>query len=181
MTSAHAARGVQNESERIKKAASPACAASSLARPSVGGLAAISNLAGGPDFATGSAKLEDVPSAPALASFCLIALCSFASFYATRGTSMPSFVVAIALGIAGHTLFAPIVAEHHGAFGTGDRQRGHYPVQRRTEVPLGQFFRLLAKIALLALPGVLLTGFALSWTSCGALAASSGCPWCRRS
>src|SRR5437762_3566802 len=71
-------------------------------------LAAISNLAG-EQLLHHLARLEDAPTAPVLAALTLFAACSFASFYATRGTPLPSFVVAIALGIAGHTLFAPIV------------------------------------------------------------------------
>jgi NhaP-type Na+/H+ or K+/H+ antiporter len=129
----------------------------------VGALAAISNFAGG-QILERLSTLEDVPSAPALASFALVALCSFASFYATRGTSMPSFVVAIALGIAGRTLFAPIVANTMALSALVTGSAAIILFSGGLEVPLGQFFRLLAKIVLLAFPGVLLTGFALSWT-----------------
>src|SRR5689334_17908849 len=55
------------------------------------------------------ASLTDSPTAPVLAAIVLFGLCSFASFYATWKTPLPSFVVAIALGIAGHALFAPII------------------------------------------------------------------------
>ena len=55
-------------------------------------------------------SLEETPTAPELAALALFALCGFASFYGTRGTPLPAFVVAIVLGVAGHPLFAPIVA-----------------------------------------------------------------------
>ena len=147
--------------ESIKRAASPRLPYLWLVL-AVGGLAAISNLAG-ELILHRLAELEDVPSAPALASFALIALCSFASFYATRGTSMPSFVVAIALGIAGHTLFAPIVANTMALSALVTGSAAIILFSGGLEVPLGQFFRLLGKIALLAIPGVLLTGYAFSW------------------
>src|SRR5258706_14115600 len=56
------------------------------------------------------AELEDTPTAPALGAIVLFGLCSFASFYATWQTPIPSFVVAIALGIAGHKLLVPIIS-----------------------------------------------------------------------
>ena len=64
---------------------------------------------GGEQILDRLAALDDAPTAPVLAAFVLFAVCSFVSFHATRGTPLPSFVVAIALGIAGRTLFAPIV------------------------------------------------------------------------
>jgi len=148
--------------ERIKKAALPKLPFVWLIL-AVGALAAISNFAGD-QILQRLGTLEDVPAAPALASFCLIALCSFASFYATRGTSMPSIVVAIALGIAGRTLFAPIVANTMVLSALVTGSAAIILFSGGLEVPLGQFFRLLVKIALLAFPGVLLTGFGLSWT-----------------
>ena len=120
---------------------------------------------GGQQILAHLASLEDAPSAPTLASLVLFAVCSFASFYATRGTPIPSFVLAIALGMAGHTLFAPIVADAKllGALVTGCAAIILF--SGGLEMPLSHFLRLLAKIALLALPGVLLTGFAFSWVT----------------
>ena len=147
--------------ENIKQAASPRLPYVWLVL-AVGALAAISNLAGD-QILERLGALKDVPSAPALAAFALIALCSFASFYATRGTPLPSFVVAIALGIAGHKFFAPIVANTTALSALVTASAAIILFSGGLEMPLRQFFRLLVKIALLALPGVLLTGFALSW------------------
>ncbi|MBV9694847.1 MAG: cation:proton antiporter, partial [Alphaproteobacteria bacterium] len=107
-------------------------------------------------------SLEDVPYAPALAAFVLIALCSFASAYATRGTPIPSFVVAIALGIAGHALFAPIVADKTALGAIVSGAAAIILFSGGLEITLREFLRLLVKVSLLALPGVLLTGFTFS-------------------
>ncbi len=129
---------------------------------SIAALAAISNVAG-EQIVHRLAGLEEAPSAPVLAAFSLVALCSFASFYATRGTPLPSFVVAIALGIAGHTLFAPIVQNAAALSALVTGSAAIILFSGGLEMPLRQFFRLLVKVALLAFPGVLITGFALSW------------------
>ncbi|HEX2592846.1 MAG TPA: cation:proton antiporter [Rhizomicrobium sp.] len=118
---------------------------------------------GGQELLHRLAEIEDAPTAPVLASMGLVALCGFISYYATNGTPIPSFVVAIALGMAGRPLFAPIIANQlllaslvtGGAaiilFGGG------------LEMPLRNFLRLLVKILLLAFPGVILTAFTLSF------------------
>lgn len=124
-------------------------------------LAAISNFAGQP-ILDHLAKLEEAPSAPVLAALSLFALCSFASFYATRGTPLPSFVVAIALGIAGHTLFGPIIANTTTLGALVTASAAIILFSGGLEMPLRQFVRLLVKVALLAFPGVLITGFAFS-------------------
>ena len=86
----------------------------------------------------------------------------------TRGTPIPSFVVAIAFGIAGHTLFTPIVNNPPvlAAFVTGSAAIILF--SGGLEMPLRDFMRLFVKIALLAVPGVLLTGYAFSWATLGA-------------
>jgi len=128
---------------------------------SVGALAAISNMFGA-QILEQLRHLEDAPTEPILAPVALFALCSFLSFYATKGTPIPSFVVAIALGIAGHTFFEPIVKNPPvlAAFVTGSAAVILF--SGGLEMPLKDFMRLLVKIALLAFPGVLLTGFAFS-------------------
>ena len=109
-------------------------------------------------------QLEDAPAAPALAAIALFAATSFASYYATWRTPIPSFVVATAIGIAGHKLFAPIVSDPTllAALVTGSAAIILF--SGGLEMPLRDFLRLFGKIALLAIPGVLLTGFALSQT-----------------
>ena len=124
-------------------------------------LAAISNVAG-EQILHRLAELEDAPSAPVLAALALFALCSFASFYATRGTPLPSFVVAIALGIAGHTFFAPIVSDRTALASLVTGSAAVILFSGGLEMPLRDFIRLFVKIALLAVPGVLLTGYAFS-------------------
>jgi cell volume regulation protein A len=128
----------------------------------VGTIAAIAQF-GGPELLARLADIEDAPTAPVLAGIVLIALCSFVSFYATHGTPIPSFVAAIAFGIAGHELFAPIVGNRTllAALVTGSAALILFG--GGLEMPLRNFFRLLVKIALLAGPGVLLTGIALSF------------------
>ncbi|HVU20759.1 MAG TPA: cation:proton antiporter [Rhizomicrobium sp.] len=128
----------------------------------VAALAAISNYLGA-DILARLAQVEDAPSAPVLAAFVLFALCSFASFYSTRGTPLPSFVVAIALGIAGHTLFAPVVANPTALSAIVTASAAIILFSGGLEMPLREFLRLLVKIALLAFPGVIITGFALSF------------------
>jgi cell volume regulation protein A len=113
------------------------------------------------------AALEDAPTAPILGGLVLFALCSFASFYVARGTALPSFVVAIALGVAGHTLFAPIVANPTVLASLVTGSAATILFSGGLEMPLRDFLRLFGKIALLAFPGVLLTGFGLSWVVSG--------------
>jgi NhaP-type Na+/H+ or K+/H+ antiporter len=127
----------------------------------VGLLAALSNLAGD-EILRRLAEMHDAPSAPVLAALCLFALCSFASFYATRGTPIPSFVVAIALGMAGHTLLSPIVANPTALSTLVTGSAAIILFSGGLEMPLRDFLRLFVKIALLAVPGVIVTGFALS-------------------
>jgi cell volume regulation protein A len=141
---------------------------------SIAALAATSNVAGH-EIIHRLEGLEEAPSAPILAAFVLFALCSFASFYATRGTPLPSFVVAIALGIAGHTLFAPIVANEAALAALVTGSAAIILFSGGLEMPLRDFLRLFVKIALLALPGVLLTAFALSWLI-DALSSALGAP-----
>jgi NhaP-type Na+/H+ or K+/H+ antiporter len=113
------------------------------------------------------AELDDAPTAPVLASLVLFALCSFVSFYATWGTPIPSFVVAIALGIAGHTLFSPIVGNPVVLASLVTGSAAIILFSGGLEMPLRDFMRLFVKIALLAIPGVLLTGYAFSWATGG--------------
>lgn len=127
----------------------------------VAGLAFISNTAG-EAILHHLAELEETPSAPVLAALVLFALCSFASFYSTRDTPLPSFVVAIALGIAGHTLFSPIVANPIALSTLVTASAAIILFSGGLEMPLRDFARLFGKIALLAFPGVLLTGWAFS-------------------
>jgi NhaP-type Na+/H+ or K+/H+ antiporter len=124
-------------------------------------LAAVSNLFG-VQIMEQIRHLEDAPTEPILAPVALFAVCSFISFYATRGTPIPSFVAAIALGIAGHIFFEPIVKNPPvlAAFVTGSAAIILF--SGGLEMPLRDFTRLLVKIALLAFPGVLLTGFAFA-------------------
>ena len=108
-------------------------------------------------------SLEDAPAAPVLAALSLFALCSFVSFYATRGTPFPSFVAAIALGIAGHTLLAPIVASPATLASLVTAAAAIILFSGGIEMPLRDFLRLFDKIALLAFPGLLITAIAVSW------------------
>lgn len=116
----------------------------------------------GKDILARLSALDEAPAAPAMAALGLFALCSFASFYATRGTAVPSFVAAVALGIAGHTLFAPIVADRGMLTAIVTASAAIVLFSGGLEMPLRDFLRLFAKIALLAGPGVILTGLALS-------------------
>ncbi|HWA30748.1 MAG TPA: cation:proton antiporter [Rhizomicrobium sp.] len=132
----------------------------------VAGLALVSNMFG-EQILHKLAELEDAPTEPILAPVALFALCSFASFYTTRGTPIPSFVVAILFGIAGRTFFAPIVNNPPvlASFVTGSAAIILF--SGGLEMPLRDFARLFVKIALLAFPGVLITGYAFSWVIAG--------------
>ena len=109
------------------------------------------------------AELEDTPTAPVLGAIVLFGLCSFASFYATWKTPIPSFVVAIALGIAGHKLFAPIVNNPTLLASLVTGSAAIILFGGGLEMPVRNFMRLFVKTALLAVPGVLITGLAFSW------------------
>ena len=147
-------------SEDIAKAASPRLPYIWLVL-AVAVLAGISNGAGA-QILHRLGELGDAPAAPVLAALALFALCSFASFYATRGTPLPSFVVAIALGLAGHTLFQPIVGNTTALASLVTLSASLILFGGGLEMPLSDFLRLLVKILLLAVPGVILTGYALS-------------------
>jgi NhaP-type Na+/H+ or K+/H+ antiporter len=128
---------------------------------SIGALALISNGAGD-EILQRLTDLKESPPAPILAAATLFGLCSFASAYATWRTPLPSFVVAIALGIAGHKLFAPIVARPTLLATLVTGSAAIILFGGGLEMPLRSFLRLLVKIALLAIPGVLVTGFVFS-------------------
>ena len=130
----------------------------------VGAMAIVSN-SWGETIVHHLSELDNPPTAPVLASVALVALCSFVSFYATRGTPLPSFVVAIALGIAGHTLFAPIVANPSALASLVTVCASIILFGGGLEMPLRHFLRLIVKIALIAGPGVLLTGYAFSFVT----------------
>ena len=127
----------------------------------VGALAAVS-YGGGAQILDYLASLKDAPTAPVLAAFVLLAACSFVSFYATWKTPLPSFVVSIALGIAGHTLFAPIVGNPTVLASLVTGSAAIILFSGGLEMPLRDFVRLFAKITMLAFPEVLLTAYALS-------------------
>jgi NhaP-type Na+/H+ or K+/H+ antiporter len=151
--------------EATEKAAGPRLAYIWLVL-SVVALAVISNTYG-QQILDRLASLDDAPTAPILAPAALFAICSFVSFYATRGTPIPSFVVAIAFGIAGHTLFAPVVGNPAVLASLVTGSAAIILFSGGLEMPLRDFAKLFIKIALLAFPGVLLTGYALSWTVSG--------------
>ena len=110
-------------------------------------------------------SLPDAPTAPVLATLVLFAACSFASFYVARGTALPSFVVAIALGMAGHTLFGPIIRNPTVLAALVTGSAAIILFGGGLETPVRNFLRLFVKIALLAFPGVLFTGFGFAWTA----------------
>src|SRR5262249_38711732 len=116
---------------------------------SVGALGVISTFSGD-EILQRLDALKESPSAPVLAAAALFGLCSFASSYPTWKTPLPSFVVAIALGMAGHKLFAPIVARPTllSALVTGSAALILFG--GGLEMPLRSFLRLIVKIALLA-------------------------------
>jgi len=146
--------------ETVKDTASPFVAYTWLVI-AVAALAAISNVAG-EEILRRLASIDDATTAPVLAALALFAVCSFASAYATRGTPLPSFVVAIVLGIAGHTLFSPIVANSTVLASLVTASAAVILFSGGLEMPLREFARLFIKIALLAFPGVLVTGYAFS-------------------
>jgi NhaP-type Na+/H+ or K+/H+ antiporter len=108
--------------------------------------------------------LEDMPIAPELASIVLFGLCSFVSFYITRNTAIPSFVMAIALGMAGRQLFVPIISNPTIVSSLVTTSAAVLLFGGGLEMPLRDFIRLFPKISLLALPGVVISGFLLSAT-----------------
>ncbi len=131
---------------------------------SVGAIAVISHFEGA-EILRRLAELEPIDGV--LAAFALIGICSFVSFYATQGTPIPSFVVAIVLGIAGHNLFAPVVANSTILASLVTGGAAIILFAGGLDMPLSSFMRLIDKVILLAIPGVLVTGFALSFVILG--------------
>lgn len=129
----------------------------------IGGFALLSNGYGGVVLER-LAALEEAPTAPGLAALLLFAGCSFVSFYTAQNTPLPSFVVALALGIAGHNFFAPIVANQNLLATLVTASAAIILFGGGLEMPFKAFLRLSPKIVLLAVPGVILTGLAFSWT-----------------
>ncbi len=107
-------------------------------------------------------------------SIALIFSLSFGIFYLSRGTPLPSFVIAIFFGIAAHPLLIPVIHNHavlgalvgFGAtlilFGGG------------LETPFTSFKKLFGKIMMLSFVGLGLTAvlFSLSLTTLGNLVGS---------
>ena len=120
--------------------------------------------AGGGAILAHLAAIDDAPSAPVLAAFALFALCSFASFYATQGTPIPSFVVAIVLGMAGRPLFLPIVSNPIALSSVVTAGAAVILFGGGLEMSGRVFLRLAVKVLLLAVPGLILTGIAFSAT-----------------
>jgi len=95
-------------------------------------------------------------------SMALIFALSFGIFYLSKGTKIPSFVVAIFFGMAAKPLLVPVIEQHtllsvlvgFGAtlilFGGG------------LETPFQNFKKLLGKITALSFPGLLITAFLFS-------------------
>jgi len=133
----------------------------------VGAVAALS-IFPGEEIVRRLSSLPEAPTAPVLAAVALIAACSFISVYATQGTPIPSFVVSIVLGMVGHTLFQPIVANQTALAALVTGSAAIILFGGGLEMPLRSFLRLFVKIALLAIPGVLITGALLSFTLAGA-------------
>ena len=134
---------------------------------SVSALAFISSRYG-QDILRNVQDLEDVPGAPILFTISLIGLCSFISFYATNGTVLPSFVIAITFGIAGRELFAPLIANHLLLRALVTGLAALILFGGGVEMTVGRFMRIVSKVLLLAVPGLLLTAIALSFTVSGA-------------
>jgi NhaP-type Na+/H+ and K+/H+ antiporter len=107
-------------------------------------------------------SLKDAPAEEVLALVVLFGSCSVASHYATWKTPVPSFAVAIAMGIAGHRLFQPILNNPTLLSSLVTSSAALILFGGGLEMPLRDFMRLFVKIALLAFPGVVVTGFALS-------------------
>ncbi len=137
-------------------------------------LSVLAHVAGGPILAR-LAAIDDAPSAPVLAAFALFALCSFASFYATQGTPFPSFVVAIVLGMSSRPLFLPIISNPTALSSVVTASAAIILFGGGLEMLGREFLRLMGKVLLLAIPGLLLTAVAFSATVQG-LAGLGGAP-----
>lgn len=93
----------------------------------------------------------------------MICLLSFMSFYLAHENPLPSFVIALLVGIAAKPFLGPLVAEHHEVLAVIVTLGATMILfQGGWETSFQNFKKLFWKIALLAFPGVLLTAWLFS-------------------
>lgn len=101
-------------------------------------------------------------------SIALVTALSFISFYLSRGLPLPSFVIALLVGIAARPLLEPVVENHVALAATVSLGATLILFQGGLETSFGEFRKLFLKIFLLAFPGVIVTALALSYAIVGA-------------
>ena len=89
---------------------------------------------------------------------------SFIVFYISHVTSLPSFVIAIFFGIAGHELLYPITENHEVLGALVGFGATLILFSGGLETPFTNFKKLFLKIFSLSFPGLLLTAFLFSTT-----------------
>lgn len=87
------------------------------------------------------------------------------SSYIAENTPVPSFVIAILIGMLAQPLFAPIIENGPALLAIVTGAAAVVLFGGGIETPFANFRRLFTKIAMLALPGVLFTAVALSYTT----------------
>lgn len=87
---------------------------------------------------------------------------SFIVFYISHRTSLPSFVIAIFFGLAGHNLLSPIVEHHEVLAALVGFGATLILFSGGLETPFRNFKKLFFKIFSLSFPGLLLTAFLFS-------------------
>lgn len=98
----------------------------------------------------------------------MVCLLSFLSFYLAHKNPLPSFVIALIVGIAAKPFLGPLVVEHHEALAIVVTLGATMILfQGGWETPFQNFKKLFWKISLLAFPGVLLTAWLFSLLATG--------------
>lgn len=97
-------------------------------------------------------------------SIAAVCLLSFVSFYLSHGKPLPSFVMAIFLGMAARPLLLPIIENHIALSVIVSLGATLILFQGGLETSFKEFGKLFHKIALLAFPGVLISAVLFAYT-----------------
>lgn len=95
-------------------------------------------------------------------SISLLCVLSFGVFHLSRGTSFPSFVVAIFFGMAGHELLSPVIAEREVLSAVVGFGATLILFSGGLETPFANFKKLFWKIISLSFIGLFITAFLFS-------------------
>jgi len=100
---------------------------------------------------------DDFAIVGAFLSICFLLISAFISLYAAHELKLPSFVVAIVLGIVSKSLFAPIISDKNSLFIIISLGAALIVFGGGLETEFSNFKKIFWKLLMLAFPGVLIT------------------------